>query len=434
MKDVLRVRMWRRDESVALLSTAPRFRWFWAGQTAAAVGAQVTAFALPLVTSIALGAGPDQVGLVATAGWLPYLLFSLLAGHWLEGRDRCRSMLVGQGVQVLALGSIPLLSAASALSVPLLAVAAFVSGCGALVVALAGFAYLPDLVAEREIGAANRALQGSRTVAQVAGPGLAGALVGALGPALAVVADAAGQLLAMAGIARSGVRSSVATGREGGGTGRARFLDGLRVLFVEPHLRALTVHAAIYNLTTQVFMLDLVLLAVRHEHVSTFGYGLALGASGVGGVIGTAVALRLSRRWGFGRAFVASLALSCGAPITIPLSGLHGTAFVILIGATLFVAGIGLGSANIYSLTLRQTIIPRPLLTRSAGAYTQVMYGSIPIGAALAGVFGTWLGVRQAVLVGAVGYIVSALPIAFSRIRQMRTGLPIRAEAATSPR
>ena len=84
------------------------------------------------------------------------------------------------------------------------------------------------------------------------------------------------------------------------------------------------------------------------------------------------------------------------------------------------ISGIGLGNANVYSLTLRQTVIPKALLARSGGAYRQIMYGSIPIGSALAGVIGVVAGTRVGVAVGAVGLALSALPMFTRRIRSLR--------------
>ena len=67
---------------------------------------------------------------------------------------------------------------------------AFGVGVAGIFFEIAGFAYVPHMVATDELPAANRAVQGSNTVTEVAGPGLAGLLVQAVGPPLAMVADA----------------------------------------------------------------------------------------------------------------------------------------------------------------------------------------------------------------------------------------------------
>ena len=90
-----------------------------------------------------------------------------------------------------------------------------------------------------------------------------------------------------------------------------------------------------------------------------------------------------------------------------------------VLGVVMLISGIGLGNANVYSLTLRQSSIPRDQLTRSAGSYTQVMYGSIPIGGVLAGVLGEAVGARPAAIIGALLMCLSVTPMLPRSIRTL---------------
>lgn len=419
------------DASLGLLRRDASYRAYWIGQSVSAFGSEVATFALPLVAALTLDATPGQVGLVAAAGTAPYLLFSLLAGHWLEGRAHKRVMIPADLLQFLVLVLIPLGWLGGWLSVPLLVLIAFTSGCGALTFGVSAFAYLPRLVSASELAAANRAAQGARTVSEISGPGFAGLLVGTLGAPLAIAVDAASYLASALGIARSRPRPRPDRPEDGSETrDRAGVLDGLRVLFTNPHLRALTMHAAIFNLAEAIYLINLVLWAVRGQEVSPAAYGLALSAGGVGGLIGTLVALRLMDRLGLGRAFLTSLVLSCGAPLLTGLFDLRGMTLAVLIAVVSLIGGIGLGNANVYSLTLRQSVIPDHVLTRSAGAYTQIMYGSIPLGALLAGLTGTTAGPRFGVVAGAIGMTASALPMTARVVRTLRTPQDARAPEA----
>lgn len=282
------------------------------------------------------------------------------------------------------------------------------------------FAYVPRLVSPPDLAAANRAAQGARTVSEISGPGIEGVLVGVLGAPLAITIDAFSYLASALGIARSQPRSRPdRTEADPGANDRGGVFDGMCVLITNPYLRALTVHAAIYNLAAEIYLINLLLWAVRAQNVSPASYGLALSAGGVGGLIGTMIALPLMERLGLGRAFLASLALSCGTPLLTGLFDLQGMTLGILIAAVSLVAGIGLGNANIHSLTLRQSVIPEHVLTRSAGAYSQVMYGSIPLGALLAGLAGTAVGPRIGVVIGAVGVAASVLPMTTHVMRNL---------------
>ncbi|MCQ1952442.1 MFS transporter [Arthrobacter sp. zg-Y238] len=428
-----------KDPSWVLLRTDRSFRRYWLGQGAASAGAQVTGIAIPLVTAIALDAGPAAVSIVAAAGTLPYLLFSLVAGHLLQGRDQRRSMVAADIAQCVILAQIPLAWAGGWLSVPLLAAVTFLSGCCALIFGLSAFAFVPALVVDQDLAPANRAVQATRTVTEISGPGLAGLLVSAVGAPGALIATMLGHLASAVGVASSRPRKqrSVAAAPASGASmpageesrnavpgsvqqKRPTLLTGLRILFGDRHLRALTVHAATYNAAEQILMLNLILWAVQQQDVGVGAYGLALAGAGVGGLLGTLTALRLADKAGLGPAFAVSLVLSCAVPLLLPVWPVTGWTLAAVIAAVMLLRGIGEGNANIYSLTMRQQLIPRDELTRSAGAYTQVMYGSIPLGALLAGVVGETLGIRAGVLIGAVGLVLSALPMltpAFLRLR-----------------
>jgi MFS family permease len=413
------------DPSVDLLRRSRPFRWYWAGQSLSFLGSQVAVVALPLVAALSLGAGPAGVSAVATAAMLPNLLFSLLVGNWVEGRDHRRIMIPADLVRALLIAVIPVAWLAGVLSLPLLVVVAFLTGVAGIFFEISGFAYVPSLVSDRDLAAANRAVQGSNTVTEVAGPGFAGLLVQAVGPPLAMVVDAVSYLASALGVLlgrRPADREPAppAATVEEEVAERTGVAQGLKVLFSNLYLRALTVHAAAYNLAEQVVIINLVLWAVQAQGVAPGAYGLALSAGGVGALLGTLTALRLAGRLGFGRAFAVSLMLSCFAPLLLAVAPLRTVALAAVIGGVMLVAGIGLGNANVYSLTLRQTVIPRSLLARSGGAYRQVMYGSIPIGSALAGVVGELAGTRAGVLIGAAGLALSALPMFTRRIRALR--------------
>ena len=60
------------------------------------------------------------------------------------------------------------------------------------------------------------------------------------------------------------------------------------------------------------------------------------------------------------------------------------------------------------------------------------MYGSIPIGSALGGVFGETLGSRAGVAIGTVGLAISALPMLSRTVRTLRDPVEARASVKLS--
>lgn len=401
--------------SPPLLRHDANFRWYWLSQTLSLGGSQVTALALPLVVAISLDGGPAAVSTVATAAFLPNLIFPLFAGHLLERRRKRQVMIWTDALRAVVLLVVPLAWLTDNLSIPLLAVVAFVSGTLSVFFDISGFAFIPTLVSEERLAEANQAVQGSATVAQVAGPGLAGLIVQAFGAPLALLIDAASYVASIFGLSR--VRGGEDRIEPGQDTGRMR--DGVMLLMRNVYLRALTVHAALYNAAAQILTINLVIWAIQVRDLSAGAYGLALSCSGVGALVGTLMAMRVLTRLTFGRAFAAALCFSTGAPLLIALIPGSGLAFGIALGAIHLVSGLGLGVANVLSTTLRQIVVPKGQVARTNGGYRFLMYGSIPIGSVLGGVVGSVFGSHVGVALGTILLAVSAVPMFIPRVRRL---------------
>jgi MFS family permease len=396
-----------------LLKRDRDFRWFWGGHTVSVFGTQITAVALPLVAVLTLHSGAGAVAAISTASFLPNLIFPLLAGHWLEHRRRRHVMIWSDILRGAALAVVPAAHVAGLLSVPLLAVVAFVVGALSVVFDTGSFAYVPNMIEEVDLPAANRAVQGSRTASEIAGPGFAGLLVNLLGPPMALLADSISYLMSALGVAAAR-RPEPAPPEPGDGT---HFWDGLRPIVTNPFLRALTVHAAGYNLAWQILSINLIVYLISERGLGAGLYGLALSASGVGAFAGTMLASRLAGRIGYGRAFATALAFSTGVPLFIAVLPGRGVALATALAACQIAAGFGLGTANVLSLTLRQIVAPKNALTRTGAGYRLLIYGVIPLGSVLGGAVGGALGSRAAVALGAAGLALSTIPMMARRIR-----------------
>ena len=111
----------------------------------------------------------------------PFLLFALPAGVWVDRLARRPILVVSDLVRAVALASIPLAYALDALTMWQLYVVGFIVGIGTVFFDVAYQSYLPSLVGRDQLVDGNSKLELSRSSSQVAGPGLAGALIGLLG-------------------------------------------------------------------------------------------------------------------------------------------------------------------------------------------------------------------------------------------------------------
>jgi len=70
------------------------FITFWAGQTISLFGTHISYLAIPLVAATQLQASPTQMGVMQMAQFLPFLLFGLLAGVFVDRLPRKSVMIV----------------------------------------------------------------------------------------------------------------------------------------------------------------------------------------------------------------------------------------------------------------------------------------------------------------------------------------------------
>jgi hypothetical protein len=62
----------------------PNFIKLWAGQTVSLFGSQISLLAIPLTAVLVLNATPLQMGILTAIEAVPYLLFGLVTGVWVE--------------------------------------------------------------------------------------------------------------------------------------------------------------------------------------------------------------------------------------------------------------------------------------------------------------------------------------------------------------
>ena len=169
----------------------PDFVRLWSAQSISQLGSQVSHLALPLVAVIALDASAFRVALLGTIEMLPFLLFALPAGVWVDRLAR-RPILVAADIgRALALGSVPLAAVVGHVTIWQLYAVGFVTGTLTVFFDVAYQSFLPSLVAKEQLVEGNSKLELSRSGAQIAGPGLAGLLIDAITAPYAVAVDAA---------------------------------------------------------------------------------------------------------------------------------------------------------------------------------------------------------------------------------------------------
>src|SRR6476661_8779060 len=146
---------------------------FWAGQTISNLGSSFTDFALPLLIFKLTGSALN-LAIASATTFLPYLLFGLPIGAWVDRVDRKRLMILTDLLRALLLASIPLLAALNQLPLWWIYTAGFLISTLSIGFDAAEFAAIPSLVAQGDTTAgqalvvANGRIQASYSAATVA--------------------------------------------------------------------------------------------------------------------------------------------------------------------------------------------------------------------------------------------------------------------------
>jgi MFS family permease len=403
----------------------PDFARLWTGETISQLGTQVSALAIPFVAIEILQASTFQVALLNVVDFLPFLLVGLPAGVWVDRLRRRPVMIAGDLGRAVALATIPLAFVAGVLTIVQLYVVGFTVGVLTVFFDVAYQSYLPSVVAREQLQEGNAKLEISRAGAQVIGPGLAGVLIGVLRAPLAVAVDAL-SFLGSALFLFLIRRPEPPPDRHHDGqpkTGmRREMAEGLRYVLGHAYLKNIAACTAIANLFGNVAGAVILIFAVRELGMTAQAIGLAFSIGATGALLGALAANRVSTRLGVGPTIIAFAAIAGPAllPLALVPAGTPIPVLVALVALSGFVGGLSAVVYNVAQVSLRQAVTPTRMQGRMNATMRWFVWGTIPIGALLGGVLGSVLGVREAVLIGAMGEMVAVLPVLFSPVRRIR--------------
>lgn len=398
-------------------------RLLWTGETVTALGTAVTTVALPLVALEVLDASVLAVTVLAAASWLPWLVVGLPAGAWVDRLPKRPVLVVSDLASALLLASVPVAAALDVLSVGQLLVVALGLGTASVFFRTAWTAYVPVVVPADRLVPANALLHGSESAAQVAGPGLAGLLVGLAGAVAALVADLVSFVVSAGCLLR--VRAVEPVPQAPTRHLRAEVVEGVRLVTGDRFLRNLVLHGAIANLPLVGYGALVVPFLLREAGQSPAVVGLLIGAASTGGVLGAGLSSRVVRRLGSARALVALKGGAGVCSLLVPLADDGPRVALYVAGAGLVGAGVVAG--NVVSTSFRQRYVPAELMGRVMSAMQFANLGTIPLGAVGAGLLAEGLGLRPAVVLLTAAYALSGLVLALGPLRGRRD-LPDRLE------
>jgi MFS family permease len=383
------------------------FKKFWVGQTISNLGSSFTQWAVPLLV-YQLTHSAVSLGVATAATFLPYLLFGLIIGAWMDRVDRKRAMIALDWLNAIVILSIPLVAQFGHLNVWWIYGVTFIQSTIFIAFSSGEFAAIPSLVSTDDLVTANGRIQATYSAAQVVGPLLAGAVSSFL-PLTWVLAFDAGSF-ALSAVSLSLVRASFNVQSDEPKEATTILYDvreGLRYVFSHPVLRNISLMMALINFVGATTYAELVLFADQRLDARDAKVGGLFAAGAAGVVVTGLLAGRLRKRFSF-----TTLAMT-----SLMLMGLCTTVFAGMrwywIALPLWAAAGGLGILfNINTGSLRQAIVPNHMLSRVLSIAGVLAWSAIPAGALVGGWVISATG-NVALVYGVIGIITIAIAVFF---------------------
>jgi MFS family permease len=398
--------MMLRGETIAPLRRAV-FRALWIASVASNVGTWMQDVgAAWLMTS--LTTSPFLVTLVQVGVSLPMFLLAVPAGALADILDRRRLLIFTQTWMLSAAAVLGVVTVSGHVSPLVLLVVTFAMGIGIALSGPAWQAIIAELVPREELPAAVALNSVSFNIARSVGPALGGLLVASVGAGPAFFLNAAsflGTVFVLYQWQRDIPASPLPVERFIGA-----MRGGLRYVRYTPSLRAVMLRAGSFMLFG-IALLALLPLIARHElGRGPTGYGVLLGALGVGAVTGATVLAPLRQRLHveqLSRLVTIVFALCC-----IVVAQAHVFAVVC---AAMWGAGICWLTLLSLFYVVAQNSVAGWVRARGLAVYLLVFYAAIAVGSAVWGALASRVGPPWALTVAGIGLIVT-LPV-FARRR-----------------
>lgn len=379
---------------------------FWTGRVISSLGAFITLFALPLLVFEITGSALN-LALTAAAAFLPYPIFGLVIGAWVDRLNRKRLMISTDLARAAIIASIPAMAVADLLNVWWIYAVAFVNTTLKICFDAGEFAALPSLVSKERLVWANGRVQAGHAASRILGPMVGGLLLIVIPIQALLLADALTFLVSAITLAL--IRTDFDADPTGGErpTIMSSIAEGLRYVWSHPVLRNISLLVALFNFVSTTTLDQLVFFAKQQFVASDTQVGLFYSAGGVGIVLLSLISERIRASFSFGTIILGSLVLSGGLITTLAVTPLYWTAlplWALILGVNV------LFSINVNSL--RQTIVPGQLLGRVQTTSAVLAWSAIPLGTLLGGLLIEWTQSVALVYAG-IGVIIVFIAGAF---------------------
>jgi MFS family permease len=400
-------------KSIQLLRTR-RFGTFWFASLLSNIGTWAQQVAQPWLL-LSLGASSFLLGVDAFALGAPVLLLTLVGGMLADRADRRRVIAFFQSIQMLCPVLVVVLLLTGAVRPWMIIVLSLVVGITDALSMPSFQSIVPSIVARDQIPAGIALNSTQFNLSRILGPAVAGVLMASVG-ALGAFAVSAGSYVPFILVA-VWILPHGAVARPGGhGFAYRELFAGVREVAREPALRGalLTVLVTSAMCTPIITFCPVLVKDAFQGNVGHFS--LAVGAFGVGGLIGATGLLAIDP--GRDRRPLSSW-FAAGYGAIVVLAALNHWFWVL--PALFVLAGLSMTASNASANTLLLGAAPARIRGQTVSLFMLAVRGGVSVGSLLTGVSISLLGVREALLIN--GLLALTAQIAVGRA-WMRAPLP----------
>lgn len=380
----------------------------------------------PIALSVGIvlhGGSATELGALMAVLMVARTVCTLAGGVWSDRLSPRTVMIWSDLVRAVVAAIIGLVFATGHASFATLAPFAAISGAAAAFFQPAMQSLKPVLVAPEQRQDANAVLSVLQGISAVAGPALAGVIVGFAGAPTGFMVNSAGFFVSTITVWR--VRIKVTRGIPTGSF-TADLRAGWRTVRDRDWLFVGIIAAGVYHVANGVLLVLVQVIALR-DLGGAHAYGIIAAAEGAGGLVGSAFALRIHPRHPLrvGFAMLGFMPLWAagyiwpGTLTTVVCTGLIGFA--------------GLMFFDVMWQTALQDGVPHELLARVSSWDMLVSFVGMPLGNALAGPLAEWYGVQPVIGGCAVVLLLAGMaPLLWRSVRNLRHSSGVPAERPAS--
>ena len=389
------------------------FRLYFFGQLVSLIGSWMQTTAQQWLVYRLTGS-QLSLGLVTFAGFIPVLLLSLFMGVVVDRVSRRRLLLLTQSWFLLLALALAVLTFLGIVQYRHIIVLALLFGIGNALDMPARQAFNLDMVEHDDLFNAIALNSSVFNGARIIGPAIGGLVIASWGEGTAFGLNAVSFLAVIAGLLMMSLPPFQRPAQRDTGLGDLK--RGLAYLVGDRQVLGLVTMVAAFSLIGFPYAVLLPVFAQDVLRIGVEGYGILLGAQGVGALAAALSLAILGDRRPKGRLLWVSRWMLVAA---VALLGFSRTTALSLLALAL--AGFALISQLAVTNTLIQLAVPDDLRGRVLSTYTWALGGFWPLGALLIGALGSWLGAGNAVLLSAGGCLVLTVvgTVVFPGVREL---------------